>query len=73
MQEASQWMVLAIEKSKEEKNMLSMMHNTAAQIYHKLGQKNKAIEYVEKAIASAKESGEDITQYEANLKKLKKK
>jgi thioredoxin-related protein len=44
--------------------------DTAAAIYFKLGNKQKAKEYAEKAISKAKETGEDAAETEALLKKI---
>lgn len=45
--------------------------DTAANLYHKLGNKEKAIEMEEKALAKAKADGDDITQYQETLEKMK--
>lgn len=44
--------------------------DTAASLYFKLGNKQKAKEYAEKAIAKAKETGEDSAETQALLKKI---
>ena len=45
-------------------------NDTAAALYFKIGNKQKAKEYAEKAIKKAKESNEDATETQALLKKI---
>jgi thioredoxin-related protein len=66
VEKALEWAIQSTKKDDQ-----SFNNDTVANLYFKLGNKKKAIEIGEKALALAKAKGEDTKDYETALKKYK--
>ncbi|MBK7884664.1 MAG: thioredoxin fold domain-containing protein [Chitinophagaceae bacterium] len=67
LKKALDWSLQSIQKESGSANT-----DTVANLYFKLGNKAKAIEYEEKALALAKQAGENTTEYEKVLENFRK-
>ena len=62
LQKALQWSLLSVEK-----NSYAANNDTVANLYFKLGEKDKAIEYGQKALDMVKKEGGNVADYEKAL------